>query len=1471
MTDTLPTTTTTEPDQPGSNFGQALNATLKAAPELGTSPGLSVGVASGGGDVAGNAQAVARGTQAISHQRALNDVSQVTGGGNALTDALNWFGEKVSSTVGHYGSDVIHAGEQAGAKVLTTLNKPMQFVQHEYRYLHDVEARHGYGAALLEGLALAGGAVAGGLATASPFGAVLGAETAAGLMGQVAYKDSWERTSDGNTYVDPHTHQPVSLGRDIADVIGLKPGTTIFKLASGTVDGIGDLEVGGTEVLGLVSKAQDLTGLGGVLGHYWGGTGAATSEDVARAYSQYGSVRRAFRELAGMSSGDIALNNAYLSIARNAPLRDAIGAAQTPDEVAQVFTDAVRSNEMAFSGQLPTMTITRLPFHAMYQALKQSDLPVVGRFAQRITNLPDAWDDVAKALSSVSWDPSSRLDDGTVAIARIARMTENERVAANIASEYANTPDLGIKVGMYRNLVLSTIFNLAGFRGLTEADVLAKFATDPAVQQKMADALDRTLAGGMFGKDAIYGLDDTGEDLSKVWSADGKWRYSMAITKNQTGKLAMVDLAEVRRAAKVLADERNWIGKSDQFLFDHVTAPIFKPLALLTPSYALHIALAELIPNVLRLGFLNTLRSTMQLYSARTGLKFFEDEHLAVAGVAGRLVRGSGEAMSEQNLNEAAQYIIDRNMHLGPVATRSGHGAQEQAEQTLREMASRSPKLSSKEFTLYTRDSKQHVPAWQAWLHEGANDDATQVAASKLVEGAAAGKSLDDATADAARAAADWWRIQPEAEQARFFRSSPNFTAYENILDRPVGQDHIDEWGRVIAQNLRGMTRGADGTLHIPLLDHIRNGETVPDSELEGIPLTARPAVVKGRAVVPRGDSTMQRLVEMGFRGVLNPMVDFLSRYPLTFTEYRKQLAFLQPAVDKGIMDAEMARDLATQRASFQMIRNIHNLTDRTQWTVTFRNWAPFYFAQEQAYRRFGRLLGESPRAFRQYQLMITNMHNVGQVFSGKDGQGYLVMPGTGFLTAGVARAAAMLGLPVEGATPVGMGWNLSASSVIFPLSAGFRPDIGPLVSIPVTSIASIFPETLSPVLKADFSAAASTVLGPGASDSWYSQLVPNTVLQRFLTATGALNQRSFNSTMMQTLATLDFEGKLPPPTASYQQVQEFVDRVRNQTRLMYVMKAIVGAVTPVSPEVTNPIYNQFTADLAADIQKHGSVAAGVQAFLHAHPDATPFTVFQSENLTGATLPDSVGAESWINEHYSLITRYPSAALLLMPMTVGTKYNAAVYNEQIAQSLRVKLAPGEPQEIGNAHVPSYIDQLYIAAGNSIVLDKWLPQFEAQTKGMAGEQKYQAEQAFYGNGQIGSGTLGKYGQTNPTWWTWWTSNERATQRALAVKQMQTLLASGEAPRGAMADDARALLEGYANHENALAGAGQISTQITQENDRWKAYLVNLVTEQPDLTNLVNGLFLSTNAPTATVASPLGAQPGVYSAQSWNKAA
>ena len=1355
-----PATASAPPD----NVANNLKSVVKSAPELANSPGLAVGVAASGGDPTARAQAVAHATNTISDSNATQSVSNSAG--EDIKNALGWVAHGVGDVVGALPGPV----KQAGSDIMSTMNKPMSIVQHEYRYLHDVEATHGRLAAIKEGIGLAAGAAVGGLATGSIYGAALGAEAAGYLEGQVAYQDSWSRTADGNTYTDPHTHQQVSLGRDVASLLGLDPGTTTYRLSSGLIDGIFDLNVGGTEVLGLANEARSAEGAGGLLNHFWGGTaihtvgdavggpGVTEADEIDRIVSQYHSIGRAFDDIATKNAGELAATPAYRSLA---PIYTQLAAATDRDEVGQVFKEVLRTHELAMTDRLPSLSWTRLHFgQALRESIENLGAPetanatdnltdlfrstsspndlsrlrggTLARQAQRFTQLPVSYDDVTKSMKLGEFDPSSLTDDGTNAVYEQARFTESRRVAASIADLYHNAPDLETKVRIFRQLSLNQLFSLAGARGQTRDEFLDAWElANPGTREAMGKAIDDAVGGGMFGREAVYGVDDTGEPMALVRDRNGDWQYGAGIWENQTGKLKSLNLDQARRAGAALRGARDVLGKLDDYAYDNITQGIFKPLVLLTPSYAMHIALAEIIPNALREGVFHLTRAAIEENLAKLGVRAGDlgtdsDQVSATAAVAWKLVTAGRKVLPsriddalEKDLQLAAKELEYTNHTL--LGADSGHAYEAEVSNRetesiglLRRAYAMVKKPTARTFATIGRGDDQFFDAWQKQLAEIAKSPTGQFAAKELIAGANRGEDIETASQNAEKALAGELRKPENAEEmGKFLRANDAITMAPQGEDRLPDQDAFDEFAAAKVSALRGAVRGVDRSIDGRPLGAIAEGRIMTTQELEDIPAVARPALVKGRELLPHTSGTIQEVANVGFRRVLNPMVNFLSRQPIFFNEFKRQWALVEPMVDAGIMDDDEAMALANDRAVNRVLRNVHNLTDRTQWTVTLRNWAPFYFAQEQAYRRMGRLLAENPRAFRQYQLMISNIGNLGQIFQGKDGKGYFVMPGTGFLTSGavgtavesavggaiiggaargpvgaavgaaaaglgVAGILAKLGIPLSTSSPIGMGWNLSASSVIFPLSAGVRPDLGPLVAVGTDGLASIFNSFLSPKLQGDLSAATNIVMGPDATEKWYEQVIPNTIAQRLLTAAiPSFDERSFYSTQMAALATLDFEGQLPPPTAGYWQMQQFLDRWQNMTSISYIAKALVGALTPVSPEATVPTYNLFETELSNDINGAGSFNKGLTKFLAAHPDATPMTTFQSTNPTGVSVPASTAAENWIDENMGIIKSSNGAALLLMPSNTNANYNATVYDTQIAQAMRTKWFPGE--------------------------------------------------------------------------------------------------------------------------------------------------------------------------------------------------
>lgn len=1511
-TSTQPAASAAAPAIAAPSIADAINTTVKSAPELSQSPSLAVGIATSGGDTAGRAQGVARGVNAITDSTAKQNVSHSVG--SEISSALNWFGNSVAHDVTEVVKPIESAAAPVASDVGKVLNAPMAQVQHEYRYLHDVEARHGPMAALAEGLGIAGGAAAG-FVGGGLYGAEIGAEAAGAAEGQFFYKDSWDRTTNGASYTDPHTHMQVSFGRDVASVLNLRPGTLTFNVGSGLIDGIADMQVGGSEVAGLVGKARSVEGASGALGKLFPGISAATAEDFEQTYQRYGSVQNAMKDIAGKSAGDIIATPAYQSLmiaprAGTAPADvmttndfvKALGNTTTADEAASVFRDALRTHELVGMDKVPTLSFTRVPFQTLREAAENSDTGLT--VARKFIRLPSAVDD--GEVSMKTFDPTSSTDNGAVGLYRTLMYTENRRTAASVVDNYVNA-NLEGRVRIYRNAMMNTLLSMSREFGGNPEDLNANDL------RSIKEALDTFTGGAEPGVEGWYGINDEGRNISYVGdTGDGNRQYAAAITDNQTGKLRFIQLSEMRSAAHSLAGYHGVFGavsKADDFLYKHVTQNLFKPLVLLTPSYALHISLAELIPNALRLGVRNIVRSSLAVNAAKLGVRADAnpEDVGAVSGLAWRMVNRVADPLHPGNIEDrvalATRYIDALGGKTVAPGLSAGHNLSNEVEREVRQTAllrtsvANTPKMvKGSDFDKFGPQDQGFVDAWQDWINgDLIKDSKTQLAARTLRSRLASGASIDVATRDATASVSTWLHEQPDSYLDKYLRSNP--TSKSLAGDRPLGTDQLDDWAHNVVANLRGATRGENhGPVNLGLLDKISNGSSVSTEDLEAIPREEWPTNVKGRKSVPAPPSNIVRTAaNIGFQHLLNPVVNFISREPIAFSEFERQYNRELPFIANGLKTEDEAMVNAMAKTSQIVMRNVHNLTDRTQWTTTLRNWAPFWFAQEQAYRRMGRLLASDPRAFRQYQLMISNIHDVGQVLGGANGQSYFVVPGTGWLTPqGVAGVSNFF--PITGASPVGMGWNLNSMSVVFPTSDGVRPDLGPVVAVPIQAFADFFPEMGAPAFKADVTAAESAVIGSSAASSpIWEQLVPNTIIDRLMEAANGgqfVPDRSFNSTVMQTMAAMEYEGVLPSgPGVSTTELQAAADRIRNQTRIWYVMKALVGAITPVSPEIQVSganLRNEYNADVAAwniatnpgsgtlqsegysmndlgfpkelndDIKSTGSLSKGIQQYISKNPDATAatifnaqhpgataFTVAQSGSPTGAYITASVQAEQWINDHSALLKQYPMAAVYLMPQLTDTKYNATIYNEQLAQGLRAKLSPDQFTQDGA--LPSFINQLYIAAGNTQFFGKIYPAYLQQVNGLTSAAKFPIEQQFY------NVTVPAFQKANPIWGQWYTSDQKQQDRSQAVSQLQEMFKSGDAPAGPLTNEVHTLLDGYQNYQNQLTWgtqdnfAGESQSTI---NQGWQGYLAAAAISHPELTTFISGVFMDIPTQAAT---------------------
>jgi hypothetical protein len=450
------------------------------------------------------------------------------------------------------------------------------------------------------------------------------------------------------------------------------------------------------------------------------------------------------------------------------------------------------------------------------------------------------------------------------------------------------------------------------------------------------------------------------------------------------------------------------------------------------------------------------------------------------------------------------------------------------------------------------------------------------------------------------------------------------------------------------------------------------------------------------------------------------------------------------------------------------------------------------------------------------------------------------------------------MGVKTTSINPTGFGGTLASANVIFPMSQGFRPDIAPVVVMAAKAVNNFVNATGNDYatfepLAEKVNGTLNAVLGDeNMSSSFIDQIVPNSTLNHILSATGG-SDVSFNSAFLYTLASLDYQQRVaeskwiaggrkgpaptiaPPDGANAQEKQAFLQKVKNQTRAVFFMKAIIGAVSPIGAEVT---VNDFglTQKLQDDIKSQGSVSAGYTKFLQENPYATGFATSHSTATQSVSLQETTQAQDWVTGHIDQIKENP-AYLWLMPQMTDTKYNPTVYNEQIADGLRTRDTPQQ-----------FLDALYTTAGDSVYYGALTLHQQAVAAAGKNSTALNAEYTKW------DAYLGQLQKTMPTWWENFSSGQKADDAVQSIQQLQKIYAANQQPPGAQSEEVGQLLTQFGVANAAYVAAGQSADYSSAQKtvrDNWQTWVTTVASEHPNLAPIINGVFrdaLTANNPT-----------------------
>lgn len=576
---------------------------------------------------------------------------------------------------------------------------------------------------------------------------------------------------------------------------------------------------------------------------------------------------------------------------------------------------------------------------------------------------------------------------------------------------------------------------------------------------------------------------------------------------------------------------------------------------------------------------------------------------------------------------------------------------------------------SSGSYSTATAGDQLYLPKWQVGLDHYANSQLGQAVLSNInrpfsTQEAAVGRLLNDP------------ELRGEWEK---------FERWNVLHDgRTVGvdatrQEAVEDWARQLRLSINAMVRTgnpesvAESRVLQNVVEHMVNTRRAPtlDTLQEHIVAGRTPQHVFGPDLLPLHKH--EQFLSKSFEQLVGRPANWLARQPHFIQLYSTALKDMRPFAEKvanvgeeGLSDEErvarqanaekLLSDMATRSAFNEAIPYIHNPALRTQFESRHRILFPFLFAQRQFLQRWGRTFMDSPDAIRKLQLVHNGLLTSGFLHTDQNGNEFYYYPGSQYVTELVTSVLNTFG--IKSSIPMMVPFTGEVKTTLPGLANPVTPSVGPFAAVSLKGLSRIMPE---------LNQASTTVLGAGAATPMWQQFTPS-LFNRTWNALGPEQAGSeLASTVMQAIKYLDATGHGLPSDANANDKEVYLARITNWARSLLMVRAALGFVLP-----STPTPNFDVAGLDGRLQQllgQMPYDEAITEYVKEHPDATAYTVAESNNATDGATPATTASLNWLTNNLAFAKAHPSAAAWFAPRN-GDGFNSAAYNEQLALGMR---------------------------------------------------------------------------------------------------------------------------------------------------------------------------------------------------------
>jgi hypothetical protein len=515
-----------------------------------------------------------------------------------------------------------------------------------------------------------------------------------------------------------------------------------------------------------------------------------------------------------------------------------------------------------------------------------------------------------------------------------------------------------------------------------------------------------------------------------------------------------------------------------------------------------------------------------------------------------------------------------------------------------------------------------------------------------------------------------------------------------------------DEHAKRIYDAAKQLFVKKDGKLNQELLGKVRSFDDVAGEYritgklgLDDLPKTEAdvPTYIVGAQLVPITDSGnyTSSLMEWGWDWLGEANARF-SREPMVLSEMiklRKQFkstgfedAFIASytrgitapkAIERATENAKYKlAEIAEDRARLQTLAYVDNPAVQSQLSFSIRNFARFYRATEDFYRRVYRVVRYNPEAIVKASLTYEGVTHSGWVQYDDQGEPYFIYPGTQYVYKAVQAAMTGLGVPAEFKVPfpVEFGAKLKMITPSLNPESAIPTLAGPLSGLSVkvaANLVNIFNPGAADRI-------TTTLLGKYAEDQpMVSAFLPAHV-NRIYSAMGKDERDGqYASAMRKAMTYLEasghglqqkFDAQNNPIPFSAAELEKYRLQLKNTTMSILGMRVVYGFTAPATAQV---MLKSDMADWVRDngqasfkqvwyglLDKTGDYDEAMKEWVKRYPDQIPFTISESDRSTVAYFRYAQESGDFVDGNEKLFKEYPQAAAFLIPHKGGYSWDA---------------------------------------------------------------------------------------------------------------------------------------------------------------------------------------------------------------------